>query len=334
MSALALWLLTAAQAMPQVPEASLWNELDSEVAGQRVTDLVNQIAFSNSNEALIDEAWNERGAEIRSYGPLAVQTLSWHLESENPSLRRAAFLLLVRIGGNLAIKPLLGLARSESDPAIRLEALQRLVEDYEFVQVSRLVLRVSAQEDDSDVCRYARQVLNRLTSRPRLPEPLEEAHPSSSPARVPAETSEEDSTQARVRQIVADVTELGTLRSADGRVVAISRSYPEGIHRKEILAIGPAAIPALVEYGWSGSTFEWIIACGLLSALGGGEMVEPLSQIVLEKPFRRVRALSAMVEGTGFTAIAHLLEEISAEQTPSGEFARQILQTALPPASQ
>ncbi|HSR67231.1 MAG TPA: HEAT repeat domain-containing protein [Acidobacteriota bacterium] len=306
-----------------------WKDIDEEAVQQRLTDLVEEALIEGLDKLSLDVIWSERGREIRSYGIVAVQCLSRLAESPERGRRLAAIRFLDRIGGDLAAPALIQAARNESDPDLRLEALQRVVEHNGYLEVSWLLNAITEKEAAGKILEYAQEVMLQRGEFEALAqggEPI--AQISGGVARRP-DPANPERVRRRIEEIMAEVIESGTIILPEG-VKAITRPHPSAAHYREVLEMGPAAIPPLVDYAKGGGPFEWWAAKWLVMALGGKEIVAPLSEIVLDTSLpNRHTALASLVEGTSYLSISKLLREIALEgDSPSSRYARGVLQAA------
>ena len=334
-------------AYPQAtPPSDLWEGIDEELAEQRLAEIVEQSIRQGLNNPNLSAVWREHSQEIRSYGGIAVRSLTRLLESQDGTRRRAAIRLLDRIGGMLTAPGLIHAVRHESDPELRLEALQRVVALNGYLRVSLLLDQVIEKEEGRDATEndegvnaleYAQEAIRERGEidywEGELGGDLRQA--VTPPAPIP-EGLGQGFVQSRIRAIIAEVVASGTsvLRTPQGKVgLAYSRAHPTNEHQREVFGFGQSAIPALAEYAWSGSGFEWYAASRLLANLGGAELLAPLSKVVLEhtNSSRRYIALTVIVQGTSYLPISRLLQDVaSEEESPSARFARQVLQATRP----
>lgn len=306
-----------------ITHSDLWEGLDRDRAAKVAADTLRELETAPSSEAA-ERVWLANADRLRRDGGLAVESLGRFLDSEDPSQRSASVWLLDRIGGAVAAPTLLRAAANHPEPSIRLEALRSLVERNGFVSVAGVLLEAMREQTDPHITSYAKASL--AVAFPEPP-PATGRAPASLPSRRGGgQDSDEES--RRVRAIVEEAMESSTLRIG-GEVFAVSRAHSTPVERREIIELGPVAVPALVEYAWSGSGFEWTVAGELLTGLGGAEMVGPLAAVLRKhhNHFRRYTVLITLVTATNFRQIAACLRqaEASDESPDVAEYAGSVL---------
>ncbi len=297
----------------------LWDDLDRQVVAERVDRWVEAAVRLGA----LDQVWSEAEVEARGYGELAVEALAARALSADPAGSRAAVGLLARLGGALAAPALIETTRRSADPELRLMAMRLLIEGNAYSGLSRLLAQRSSEESDPEVVDYLRAVLLRARVAPRRERVADTGLES-----VPAAPVDPRALET-IRGIVAAVLERGTLRH-NGEVMAITRSHPHPEDRRQVLALGPSAIPALATYARTEVAFDWIVVRVFLRDLGGTAVVEQLAAAASDHPdsWRRISLLSTLVDGGNFVAISRALQEASrdGQHPPLAEYAQGILE--------